>query len=453
MLIHMITITIDCGASFIKGAAFEGGQQVREMNCASPTVHEVQPVFVPQQIKPLVQLVRQMIVELADGNREAELCISNEMHGFILAHSNGEPYTDYISWQKEYGSVLIDGISSVRLLESREELREDICYTGMPLRGGLPSCNLYYLNRNGQITTGGERLHFYTLGSYLLRVLSGKEPVEHPTNAAATGLYDLRKGDWNWKYIENVCDGGIEFPIIGRGQIEFSLDGIQIYALPALGDHQAALLGAGFIRDTDISFNLGTGAQVSCLIDFPEYGSGYQVRPYFGGKYLKAIPHIPSGRALNVYFRLIQSVLEQYGFVLNEDRIWSGIVEAAVDFETSDLEVDLSFFENAITPFTRGSITQIQEHAMTMGNLMCSVLRTMAENFISVADRIEPDVTKVKRLVFSGGVARKFNLIQRGISAHYPMATVLVSSNETFVGLYRYAKMKENLDVLPWNEV
>lgn len=441
----MITITIDCGASFIKGAAFADGQQIREMYRTSPEVHRSQSLFSPQQIRPLVQLVRQMIIELADGEREAELSFSNEMHGFILACANGEPYTDYISWQKEYGSVPVDGISSVQLLEGREELQEDICHTGMPLRGGLPSCNLLYLSRSGQMLNGAEQLRFYTLGSYLLRDLSGKEPAEHPTNAAATGLYDLRKNDWNWKYIEEVCGSKIVFPQIGHERMEFTLDGIQVYALPALGDHQAALLGADFVHDTDLSFNLGTGAQVSCLTDTPSCGSGYQIRPYFGGKYLKTIPHIPSGRALNVYFRLIQSVLKQYGFALDEDGIWSGIVEAAEGSGASDLKIDLSFFENAITPFTKGSITQIGEHALTMGNLMGSVLRTMAGNFILAADRVEPDPARVERLVFSGGVARKFDRLREEISVHYPEAEVSVASNETLVGLYRYAKMPNTL--------
>lgn len=444
----MITITIDCGASFIKGAAFADGKPIRMMSCASPAVHGTQSVFVPQQIQPLVQVVRQMIVELAGGNQTVELSISNEMHGFILAYKDGEPYTDYISWQKEYGSVPVEGISSVQLLKNRDELQEDIRYTGMPLRGGLPSCNLLYLYRSGQMAGRKGQLHFYTLGSYLLKVLSGEEPVEHPTNAAATGIYDLRTSDWNWKYIEHICNSEIRFPKVGQGRMKFDLDGVRIYALPAIGDQQAALLGAGFIQDTDISFNLGTGAQVSCLTKTLSCGSECQIRPYFDGKYLKTIPHIPSGRALNVYFRLIQSVLVQYGVVLDEDKIWSGIVGAA-STGASDLKVDLSFFENAITSCTKGSITQIEEYSLTMGNLMRSALQTMTENFVGAAECIAPDDSKIKRLIFSGGVARKFDLIRTGIFARYPEAEVLIASNETLVGLYQYAKMKENLGVLP----
>ena len=145
----MITITIDCGASFIKGAVFENGIKKTVVSCESPSVHDNDPIFEIQLIKRLLQSVRQMVIDLAGDEKEANLCISNEMHGFILAHGDGEPYTDYISWQKEFGSILVSGKSSYQLLSEDSSLQRDILHTGMPLRAGLPSCNLMYLYRTG----------------------------------------------------------------------------------------------------------------------------------------------------------------------------------------------------------------------------------------------------------------------------------------------------------------
>ena len=46
----MITITIDCGASFIKGAVFENGIKKTVVSCESPSVHDNDPIFEIQLI-------------------------------------------------------------------------------------------------------------------------------------------------------------------------------------------------------------------------------------------------------------------------------------------------------------------------------------------------------------------------------------------------------------------
>ena len=95
-------IAIDCGASFLKAALFREGHIVRESSCKAPEVHKEEDIFTPCQITALVSRVREVLTELSEGLSEAVVCISNEMHGFILAHEDGSPFMDYISWQKEY---------------------------------------------------------------------------------------------------------------------------------------------------------------------------------------------------------------------------------------------------------------------------------------------------------------------------------------------------------------
>jgi len=142
-----------------------------------------------------------------------------------------------------------------------------------------------------------------TLGDYILKALSSKQPVCHPSNAAATGFYDLRKNNWNLNIIRNAGAADISFPEIGTEESVFRLEHVWLHALPAIGDQQAALLGAGLKDKRTLSFNLGTGAQVSRLVSDAACSCRYQIRPYFYNYYLKTLPHIPSGRALNVYIR------------------------------------------------------------------------------------------------------------------------------------------------------
>ncbi len=439
----MRTIAIDCGASFLKGAVFsEDGTILAKRQHHAPAIRRNGEIDEPVQITELFLNVEKMLDELASegGENKYKLCISNEMHGFLLADKKGNPITDYISWQKEYGNIPVNGISAME--ELQRENGEDVLYTGMKLRGSLPSCNLLYLWKSGFFQGKDEKLHFYTLGDYILRKLSGKEPLCHPTNAAATGLYDLRKGNWSKKLTARYVDYGIVFPQIGQETIDFERGGKFFCAYPAIGDHQAALLGAGLRFADEISFNLGTGAQVARLAKEIEPSYEYQTRPYFYGYYLKAIPHLPSGRALNVYFRLVKDVLGQFGIRCDDGQIWNKVLEAEQTGEATGIKCDLSFFENPLTSVDRGSIEDIGEYDLTLGNLFRAVFGQMADNFNEAADRLCRGQEGIKKLIFSGGIARKFDPIRNRIVEKYgENMECIVADDETLIGLYQYSNL------------
>ena len=85
------------------------------------------------------------------------------------------------------------------------------------------------------------------------------------TQAAGTGLYDLEAHTWNRELITTIGSDRVLFPVVGEQAVQFLWNGKHITAYPALGDQQAALFGADFLDEDEISFNLGTGAQVSRL--------------------------------------------------------------------------------------------------------------------------------------------------------------------------------------------
>ncbi len=381
-----------------------------------------------------------MILELASLEKEAYLCISNEMHGFILAYGDGTPFTDYISWQKELGKNS-DGPGAGVLTLQNNCSEEDLLFTGMPLRTGLPSSNLTCLSAGGALKKADETLYFYTLGDYILKALSSKQPVCHPSNAAATGFYDLRKNNWNLNIIRNAGAADISFPEIGTEESVFRLEHVWLHALPAIGDQQAALLGAGLKDKRTLSFNLGTGAQVSRLVSDAACSCKYQIRPYFYNYYLKTLPHIPSGRALNVYIRFIEDILKHFQVTVDKADIWNALITAASETDISALECDLSFFENTITSSETGSISNIGEHSFTLGTLSKSVFEQMGKNFIYAANIIEEHGSKTDKIIFSGGIAAKISAIREQIAEHYGEdIKVSVASEETLLGLCQYGE-------------
>lgn len=431
----MNIIAIDIGASFLKAGLFEDGKLIRKVHLNSPRIESEWRE--PVQIDKLMSMVKSAILNLSEGKREIVLSISNEMHGFILTDENGKPLTDYISWQREFGNcILKDGYTPIDYFKSCEK---QIMATGMPIRSGLPSVNLRYVLE----AIGKDSGFFFTLGDYILFALSGKRPVCHPTNAAATGLYSLPEEKWSNELIEAAGGTDISFPQVGIDALEFEMQGIHITALPAVGDQQATLYGADFKNKTDISFNLGTGAQVSRLIDDIELSAKWQIRPYFDGKYLKTIPHLPSGRAINVYFNFIKEIINRFGNDISDDEIWEYIIDEVSKSSKNTIKCDMSFFDNPCTDHKKGSITEIGEHDLTVGNLFNSIFAQMTNNFLWAADLISEGVQCTSRIVFSGGIATRIFQIRENIISHYPSAEVVIGSDESLKGLYKYAERME----------
>ena len=439
----MNIIAIDCGASFIKGGLFENGKCVSNDVRKTPAVN-IKNWQQPTQISQIVSIVKEMVLKLADERNDVVLCMSNEMHGFLLADESGNPYTDYISWQMEFGSLpMIDIFLTPLEMLSKDEYSECVCHTGMPLRKGLPSANLLYICHESPKLNARSKLNFYTLGDYILRVLSGREPICHVTNAAATGLFNIKNGKWDEKLIDVVSGSKVNFPTVGEDFLEFELQGLHITALPALGDQQAALLGAGLRNMNDISFNIGTGGQVSRIMDEIILSDNYQVRPYFDGKYIKTIAHLPSGRALNVFVGFVQEIAYKFNPSTPESEIWSWILGEANRAKHSSVQCDLSFFSNPISSRMTGTISNIGEKSFHVGDLFISVFRQMADNFLWAADKISSEKDGVDKIIFSGGVAGKIDIIRTRILEHYPCGIEYnIAKNETLHGLMCYADGK-----------
>lgn len=438
----MNIIAIDCGASFVKAAKFCDGRLVEQVVHNSPKVSE-DYLIQTSNIQALAHIVRQTVRDFSNGMNDIHVAISNEMHGFLLADSNGVPVTDYISWQNELGKIEINGCSSTDVLRSMPDSDTMVKHTGMAVRAGLPSSNLMYLKRTGFLDKYSAPLRFYTLGSYLVRYLSRTEPHEHPTNAAATGLYDLSESNWNLRLIKQITPKEIIFPEIGNEPASFSLNNKNYHVHVAIGDQQAALLGAGLADKGNLSFNLGTGAQVSLLSDTLKYSPQFQTRPYFNNKYLQTIPHIPSGRALNVFFRFTKNILEKFSYQVSDEIIWNEIQNSSKSCHGNELGIDLSFFENAITDTDTGALSNINEKNLTFDNLFRSIIAQMAKNIQCKADELLScaDLKYPEKLIFSGGISRRFSALRELIAARYPNAEQTVSADETLWGLHKFVAM------------
>jgi sugar (pentulose or hexulose) kinase len=278
---------------------------------------------------------------------------------------------------------------------------------GNELRPSLPVGTLFVMKERGQLPAAP--FLPASLADFLTAHLCHARPVTSATNAAAHGCMDVRRGRWHTGMLAAAGLDSIEFPSIVP-------DGTCVGTLPrrwgsmpcylAVGDQQAALLGAS-LEPGELSLNVATGSQVSLLTSNPAAGD-YQVRPYFGGRFLRTITHIPAGRSLNLVLRLLAEM--STGGPGGE--LWGRLESAAREVPVTSLQVNLSFFPGALGEC--GSIANIREDNFTAAHLFRAAIEAMAANYEHCAGRLSP-ARDWNRLVFSGGLILKLRLLQETV--------------------------------------
>ncbi len=445
----MVIITIDCGASFFKAARFYNGKLEKQIIYSKAEMSQVEveerEEVLPPRLREIVSSLKVCLSQLTYETEDILLVMSNEMHGFVLTDNNMIPCMDYVSWQVEWAKEEREQDNQLWEMFFKNMLDEDLVLkTGMPFKSGLPSSNLAYLVWNKNISLDTCRM--FTLGDFVLSWFMKQEIPIHPTNAAATGLYDVIHQCWNKELLQALRLDKLQLPNICIGEPKASYHKWKqrnIRCLPAVGDQQAALLGSSLMEENHLSINMGTGAQVAMLSPMISLSKDYQTRPYFKGLHIKTIPHIPSGRAMNVFFNFVYEILSGYlTSEVREQDVWDWIYQQALfekDTEKQLLDVDLSFFSNAVSDNTRGKITDITEDNMRIGWLFYSIYNNMAENVWKCVQRL-CDVNMIKKIIMAGGVVTKNEILRKLILEHFQEVDCEIVGDGTMYGLEKYAK-------------
>lgn len=368
----------------------------------------------------------------------------SEMHGFAVLDSTGAPLTPYIGWGDARCTEPIAGETTLDLV-SRVLEPDFEGITGMRPRAGLALLNLIHLGRQGLLPREG---HVVSLPGWLSRCTGGAVGIDHPSLLASMAAFDVNRKVIAERLVTLVRDLGrfeAHFDAPARageraGRLQIGRARVPLHV--GVGDHQCSVLGAGLVRPDALSLNLGTGSQVSVLAESQRRNgscapcvpsgpassqverSGAEVResspacgpadsqlhierrPYFGDRILKTVTHVPAGRALSVFIRLLQ---EAAG-----DRVdlWEKLTQLdARQVQAGDLTFDLRIFAGAGGSET-GSIGGIREDNLHAANYLASLLRCFCDQYPAVCRRLDPEM-KLHRLLLGGGLARRLPAVKQ----------------------------------------
>ncbi len=437
----MRALGIDIGTTTIKGAVLDlasgdvGPLRVspfpRALKGRLPTRHETAfPAIVEAVDRVLDRLCR-------DAPEAADLFLTGQMHGVGLfdAVSGMQPITPFISWKDERVLEPVPGQND-RFFDHCDGMlsEKERIALGNETRAGQGALTLAWLEKYQPPPDGAVPL---PIGEALIACWSGLQSAVDATFAASLGVFDLLAGRWADSVIEKWGLSRFRWPEVAPGSVPANVvrRGRALRVYPALGDHQAALLGVG-LKSEELSLNVSTGAQIAALSEDWKPGR-YQTRPYPGGAFLNTLSHLPAGQML----RWLLDLLTEIPGSSNDptDRVWDYIDAEASRVAETGLRVDLSFSE-CLTGST-GCIEGLTGGNMRVGQLFRAAFHSMAANFRRFAGQLDPGLPW-ERVAVSGSLIRRFQTLREEVERAFGLPLRLVEAErgeETLEGLYRWA--------------
>ncbi len=414
----MTLIGIDIGTSFIKGAVLDLEhlriEHVQRLPFPAP-LPGLPPLYREYDPQAVLKAVRSLLEGLLAAAGDCEgLVLCSQMHGLVLTNIQGLPLSNLTTWQDQRvlmphpsGKGSYFDVLAQRISPSERRL------LGNELRPGLPVGLLFWLAEQGQLPS--HEAIPAALPDFILSNLCQARPVTEITHAMSHGLLNLETLEWHSEVISHLGLTNLRWPdvqphgaVVGR----LASGGRSIPCYTPVGDYQCALVGA-LLGYGELSLNISTGSQVSLLRPQAEFGD-FQTRPFFDGRFLACITHIPAGRSLNLLVRLLSELAEAQHLELDDP--WPYISQAAAQVENTSLQVDLAFFNSSCGE--AGQIANIREDELTIGHLFRGAFENMADNYYASALRLSP-AREWRNLVFSGGLAQKIPILRELICAKF----------------------------------
>ena len=211
-----------------------------------------------------------------------------------------------------------------------------------------------------------------------------KTPIIHQTNYASLGN---GAENCNAKIVDDYYIAG-------------NYKGIPVSV--AIGDNQASVFST-LVNENDLLINVGTGSQVSVIVDKPIKSEDFETRPYFDGKYLLVGAALCGGRAYSILKTFFSKIMDG----ATDEEIYSRMAKMAEGEELS-LKVDCRFEGTRKDKSITGSITGITESNFTPAQLTLGFLDGIISELYNIYEKMN---CKKTGIVGSGNGIRKNSLL------------------------------------------
>ncbi len=339
-----------------------------------------------QSVEKLTQLFDKLISEaMSQPNVQIQAFgFTGQMHGIIGLNKDGLAVTNLVTWQDKSGDIKnSEGVSIL------EEIRE---LTGIhTISNGYGIVTLYkWINYDERNDIDS----FCTVPDYFGRRLAKvtRSIKISPSMAHSVGLYDAFNDDWQYDLIDRLNLSSISFPQISlHSPIIGYIDTVPVFV--AVGDNQSSFMGSVINKDSTILLNVGTGTQLSFLIQKSQYtqykkhidGFETQLRPYDTNNYLIATSFLNGGSVYKSLFNFFKDIaLQLFGVAeIDEALLWKKMMDVGSLCVNNEKPLEiLPLLEGQRQDPTKGAIiNNLYTSNFTSGNFVAGFLIGLAKYY------------------------------------------------------------------------
>ena len=399
----MKSIGIDLGTTTISAVVLDTASDQAAESRTIPNDTGIRTANAWERLQDAEQILQKAEALLADLLAlHPDVCaigITGQMHGIVYLNEAGDVISPLYTWQDERGN-LPDPCSCGTLTEEIRERTGLTTYTGYGLVTHL------WLARAGLVPP--EAAALCTIGDALGVKLTGRRaPLLHAGNAAGLGFYDARLHRFHTKALAEM---EADPRLLPDTTTDFVSPGVwhEIPVCIALGDNQAAFLGAAGLKDDVIALNMGTGGQVSVMSDTYCEIPGIETRPLTRDRWLLVGASLCGGYAYALLEQFYRSCLSAFGADPSGTDIYAVMERLAREGKGAGLQVRTAFLGTRENPDLSGAVSGIRAGNFTPAALTRGVLEGMAGELYGDYVRMQQAAgIRAERIIASGNGLRR----------------------------------------------
>ena len=387
-----------------------------------------------QDAERILRIAEDLLEELLALHPDVRaIGITGQMHGIVYLNEAGDVISPLYTWQDGRGNLPACSRGTLA-----EEIRER---TGLAVYTGYGLVTHLWLTRAGLVPP--QAASMCTIGDALGVKLTGRRtPLLHAGNAAGLGFYDAHLHRFHTKALAGMGAGSRLLP---DTTADFVSPGVwhEIPVCIALGDNQAAFLGAAGLKEDVIALNMGTGGQVSAMSNTYCEVPGIETRPLTRDRWLLVGASLCGGYAYALLEQFYRSCLTAFGADPSGTDIYAVMERLARAGEGTGLQVQTSFLGTRENPDRSGAVTGIRAgnftpEALTRG-LLEGMARELYEDYVCMQQAAG---IRAERIIASGNGLRRNPVLREICEGMFGLPLELSSRTEEAACGAAYASLR-----------
>jgi sugar (pentulose or hexulose) kinase len=402
-----------------------------------PTGHAEQDV--QRHWECTIGVLRQLTQRL--NSPPVALGLTGQMHSVLPLDAEHQPLGNLITWQDRRANESLHGGATLlhKLLAQCPE--SAIADTGCQLAPGYAAVTLFVLNAREQVPARMTRIAL--LADWVAaRLCNAKRLVTERSNAASTGVYDLKNDCWSRELIAaaglredwfpRVVDAGTQ--VGGLGQAVAAATGLPagLPVIVPIGDNQASVLGSVPQEEPAIQITIGTGGQINWPVETFVRVEGMDTRPLPPDQLMLVGAGMAGGDAFAWVNRTVRAWLSAFGVEQQPSDVYATLLTLAGEIGPSagGLSCEPFFRGTRREPLRRGTFAGVGNDNMTPGHVARAVLEGIARSLHECLESADHRPQNVRRIIGCGNGLEQNPLLMEILSRQFALPIFAPQNSE-----------------------